>query len=474
VKGRRIWVPLFLLLLVLAGFLYFLRPVENVERATEGGVLTAFPIGDVEELHIKNRHDTFSVRQEGGGFILADLPVEEVNAEYLFMLLDESARVEYLSQVAGGGERALYGFDDPEAAVTIRYRDGSVLSLLFGIEEPVSRGRYFMTGGGEAVYLMDRSRVVRFLQPLKNFIHYEIVPSRGYPSPLQAIPNLRLDGEAFPRPVVITEVRADSEEDMRIASSFGAASHLIRSPVLHEIDQKECIEVFSSLTGLLNIEVFAYNLSDGELAALGFDRPWVRAEYDYKRNEQESPVHIVLRVARHQDGYLLARDDRRVVHRVENKAFISTAYEKLASRWFLTPFITDIESVRLETGEGAGQKTVTIRLSGEDNRSLKAALNGQPLDTGLFRKFYRLLISASNDGTLLEQPVTGGPLLTVVFAYRDREKKDDVMILSRGSLRRLNVTVNGVTEFAVLERYLGVTITALEALAEGKDFSTDW
>jgi hypothetical protein len=38
----------------------------------------------------------------------------------------------------------------------------------------------------------------------------------------------------------------------------------------------------------------------------------------------------------------------------------------------------------------------------------------------------------------------------------------------------LNVTVNGVTEFAMLERYLGVTSAALEALAEGKDFSTDW
>jgi hypothetical protein len=273
---------------------------------------------------------------------------------------------------------------------------------------------------------------------------------------------------------VITEVRADSEEDMRIASSFGAASHLIRSPVLHEIDQKECIEVFSSLTGLLNIEVFAYNLGDEELAALGFDHPWVRAEYDYRRNENEDPVRIVLRVVRRQDGYLLVRDDQRVVHRVEDKAFIGTAYEKLASRWFLTPFITDLESLRLEREGDAGKETFTIRLSGEDNRSLGAALNGQPLDTGLFRKFYRLLISASNDGALLEQPVTEQPLLTVTFTYRDREKRDDVMSFSRGSLRRLNVTVNGVTEFAVLERYLGVTNAALKALAEGKDFSTDW
>jgi hypothetical protein len=464
-----------LLLFVLAALLFFLRP-QKEERAPEGGTLADLRVGDVAEIRIKNRHDEFSVWQEEGGFILADLPMDEVNAEYLLMLLDESSHVEYLSLIpGGGGDAALYGFDDPEAAVTIRYTDGSSLSLIFGAEEPVSRGRYFMTGGGDTVYLMDRSRVVRFLQPLKNFINYEIVPLRGYPSPLKAIQNLRLSGGAFPRPIVITGVKADSEEDMRIAASFGAASHLVRSPVLHEIDQKECIEVFSSLTGLLNIEVFAYNTGGRELAALGFDRPWVVAEYDYKRSEEEEPVRIVLRVVRDRGGYLLVRDDRPVVHRIENKAFISTGYEKLVSRWFLTPFITDLASVKIELGREAGEKVFVIRLSGEDNRSLGAVMNGQPLDTGLFRKFYRLLISASGDGVLLEEPVTAGPpLLSVTFTYRDREKQDDAMIFSRGSLRRLNVSVNGVTEFAILERYLGVTAAALEALAEGRDFSTDW
>jgi hypothetical protein len=468
---KRIWFLLFLPLLVLGGFLFFLRP-EQEEKDPEGGVLVVRGIGDIEEIRIKNRYDEFSVWQEDGGFILADLPAEQVNAEYLFMLLDESSRVEYLAAVSGGaGEKSLYGFDDPEAAVTIRYADGSGLSLSFGAEEQISRGRYFMTGGGEEVYLMDRGRVVRFLQPLKNFINFVIVPSRGYPSPLEAVKNLRLSGEAFPRPVVITGVDENSEDDMRIASSFGAASHLIRSPALHEIDQKECIEVFSSLTGLLNIEVFDYNVGDGELSAYGFDRPWVTAEYDYKRNREEAPIRIVLRVARYRGGYILVRDDQRVVHRIENKAFISTGYEKLVMRWFLTPFITDLESLRIELG----QDTHVIRLSGEDNRSLRAVLDGKPLDIELFRKFYRLLISASNDGILLEQPVTEGPpLLGLTFAYRDVKKKDDTMSFSSGGLRRLNVTVNGVTEFSVLERYLRVTAPALEALAEGRDFSTDW
>ncbi|MDR1908790.1 MAG: DUF4340 domain-containing protein, partial [Spirochaetaceae bacterium] len=190
---RRTWVLLFLLLLVLGAALLFLRiPKEAGAEEVGGGFLAAHDIGDVEEIRITNRHDAFSVWQEEGGFILADLPMDQVNAEYLLLLLEESSRVEYVTLVSEGtGKSALYGLDDPEAAVTIRYTDGSALSLIFGDEEPISRGRYFMAEGGDAVYLMDRSRVVRFLQPLKNFINFEIVPPRGYPSPLEAIQSLR-------------------------------------------------------------------------------------------------------------------------------------------------------------------------------------------------------------------------------------------------------------------------------------------
>ncbi|MDR1576173.1 MAG: DUF4340 domain-containing protein [Treponema sp.] len=475
---KRIGFLLLLLLLVLMGLLFLPRSLRDGEDAaeSEGGILSEREIGEIEEIAIQNRYDGFSVRQEEGGFVLADLPAEQVNAEYLFMLLDESARVEYLALVSEEGKNlAPYGLDAPDAEVTVRYTDGSALSLIFGAEEPVSRGRYFMASGAGAIYLMDRSRVMRFIQPLKRFINFEIVPARGFPSPLAAIQSLRLSGEAFPRPVVISAVDAGNEEDMRIASSFGAAGHLVRSPVLHEIDQKECIEVFSSLTGLLNIEALDYNVSDEGLAAYGFDRPYVIAEFEYKQNAETAPVRIVLKAARYRGGYILVRDDQRVVHRVENKAFISTSYEKLVMRWFLTPFITDIESIRIERWRDAGPETHTIKLSGENNRSLAASLDGRPVDIDLFRKFYRLLISASNDGALLEQPAQEGePLLALAFSYRDPQKKDDTMIFSRGSLRRLNVTVNGVTEFAALERYYTVTASALEALAEGRDFSTDW
>jgi hypothetical protein len=322
---------------------------------------------------------------------------------------------------------------------------------------------------------MDHSRVVRFLQPLKRFINYEIVPVRSVPSPLSTIKNLSLSGRAFPRPVTITAVNADNEEEMRESLGFGAATHLVRLPHLHKIDQKEAIEVFGSLSGLLNIEVLDYNCDDTALSNYGFDDPLVKAEYEFLRDGVSNPERISLKAVMFEGSYILVRDDQRVVHRVEKKPFLVTSYEKLVSRWFLTPFITDIRSIVIHSVIHSGGKDYRFELSGEDNRSLKATLDGKELDTDLFRKFYTLLVSASNDGLLLEEPVkTEPPVLTISFYYRSSLKPPDTMNFSPGNLRRLFVTVNGVTEFSCLERYAQVLETALQAIAGNRDFRTDW
>jgi hypothetical protein len=364
-----------------------------------------------------------------------------------------------------------FGLDQPIAAIVIRYTSGESLALAFGAEEPVSRGRYFMVEGGDAVYLMDHSRVVRFLQPLRRFFDWEIVPVRSARSPLSTIKYLSLSGRAFPRPIVVSEVDTGDSDAMREALGFGATSHLVRSPNLHKIDQGEAIEVFGSLSGLLNIETLDYNCDEEALAAYGFDDPLVIAEYDYLKGDGSDPLRIVLKTAMYQGGYILLRDDQRVVHRVEKKRFMDTGYEKLVSRWFLTPFITDVASIDIHSRG----RDYCFELSGEGNRGLEAALDGKKLDMDLFRKFYVLLVSASGEGRLLDNPVLSNPpVLVITFHYRDPLKKPDTMAFSPGSLRRLYVTVNGVTEFACLERYAAVLETALNALAKGVDFRTDW
>ena len=439
------------------------------EPSKEPQLLLDRKINEIEEIHISNQYNTYSVTQQDGGFVIADLPMDLIYPDYLLMLLDEASRVEYTEQIihfkkpAPASLLAAYGLDSPVGTVNIRY-SSSEITLIFGAVEPVSQGQYFMLKEGDTVYLMDHSRVVRFLQPLKRFFNLEIVPVRNVPSPLSTIKKLILSGKSFPRPIVIDEINTENEEEMREALSFGATTHLIKSPELHKIDQKEAIDVFGSLSGLLNID-------DAAFAKYGFNDPLVKAEYIFQKGDGSEPISIVLRVAFYNGDYILVRDNQRVVHRMEEKPFFVTSYEKLCSRWFLTPFITDVTSIVIHSG----RKDYRFELSGEQNHSLEASLNGKKIDMTLFRKFYTLLISASRDGPLLENSTPlGPPVLTVTFHYRDPLKNPDTMSFSPGSFRRNYVTVNGTTEFACLERYAMVVETSISALERGEDFGTDW
>jgi hypothetical protein len=439
---------------------------------------------EVQEIHIKNQYDDYYARWQDGAFVLADLPAAQLNDEYVQMLLDESSRVEYLSLVSAGETNpGQYGLADPQAEVDIRYSDGETLSFSVGAEEKISAGRYLRVKDRDDILIMDNSRAIRFIMPLTGYINYVIVPFTAFQSPLSSVKQVTLSGKAFPRPVVIEAVDAENKAAMRDAASFGVATHLIRSPVLHEIDQKECIEVFASLTGLLNKDVLAYNCTGEELAAFGFNDPWVKAEFDFQLDKDAAVEHIVLRAARYEDGYILVRDDQSVVHRIENEAFIETKYEKLAMRWFLTPFITDLRSLELslDTVEGErakpyhGAGEYLFEFSGDSNSTLGVSLNGKALNIALFRKFYSLLISAANDGVLLEQPARKTTrLMGLRFMYKDEQKPPDVMNLYEGELRRINVEVNGITEFAMLRRYIDVVSRGLAALIQGNDFAVDW
>ncbi|MDR2553080.1 MAG: DUF4340 domain-containing protein [Treponema sp.] len=496
-RTRRLFLPVLLVLAAALGagaFLLVRLPVPD-SGETVSYLFRREP-GDIQTIHVTNSFgETYEARLDGDAPVIGDIPAGSLNREYALMLFDEAARIEFRparDTIEGAGDEAnekrkRYGFLPPRAEVTVRCRDGETFSFLVGEEETISGGRYLLPQSGEQagqVFLIDNARTIRFVMPLARYVNYEIVPFIKYQSPLSAVKRLELGGRAFPRPIVIEAVLSGDKEALRDAASFGAVTHLIRSPALHEIDQKEGIEVFASLTGLLNRDVMAWNVPDTMLDELGFNDPWVRAEFDAEAGEGEPLTRILLRVVRRDGEWLLVRDDQRVIHRIEpGEAFLNTSYEKLVTRWFLTPLITDLAFLELTVGADApgtspadsGGGKHRFVFSGESSRELAVSLDGGVLDIALFRKFYSLLISAGNDGVLLENPVMKGPpLLVLRFEYRDPLKAPDTMKLYEGDIRRYTVEVNGLAEFAMTRRYLSVVKEAFAALRSGKDFSTAW
>lgn len=458
---------------LLSGSLMFLlRQPPPPEEQGDVQYLSERSILEIERIEIENRHNTYAVCQQQGGFIIHDIPAEVVNGEYLQRLLEACSTIEYLSVAHENPEDlSLYGLDQPIAKVKIEYTDNTGLNLEIGHEEPVSGGQYFKVMGEHRVLLMKRYRSVPLTMPLTKYIKYVIIPPCNINSPLSIVKDITFSGTSLPEPIVIEAVDEKNVQDMRDAASFGVATHLVRSPGLHEIDQTEAIKIFNSLMGLISEGVVAYNCTPEQLKAYGFDDPWLQVEFDYQNPGDTGPTHVLLKVARHQGGLIATRDDEGVVYKILEVEFTKIEYENIVMRWFLTPFITDLSTMRVTLGD----KSYPFEFSGDSNKTLAVSLEGQKMDIDAFRRYYALVISAEHDGERLLNPrVEGEPLLRVEFTYRDGQKAKDTMKLYRGSVRRVFVEVNGRIEFAMRDKYVSSVEQATAALIRGEAFSADW
>lgn len=465
-------ISILIVLLMLAGTALLLTMPKKSEEQNGIKLLSSRSINEVARVDIKTEKDNYSVLQEGGGFSLGDIPAEVVNVEYLRMLLEEISRIEYITIVEEKSDSLeKYGLDKPESQVSAAYTDGQTLELWIGAKEPISDGRYVLNLKTGAVYLLDNSRTIRFTMPIEKYIDFIIIPPNETPSVLDAIKNASFKGKKLPKPIEIKAVTNNDKELLRKAVSYGAVTHMIVSPVLHEMDQGEAIKLFESLAGMISDGVEAFNATPQQLSLFGFDEPDIEAKFDFQPNKNAPLRQYGIKVCNYKGQMLLTRNDEGVVYRISDEYFTGLSYEKLVSRWFLSPLIIDVAKIKLELNGEA----YTFDLKGEKNDELEVTCNGSLLDTGLFRKYYNLLVSASNDGRLIENPaLAGSPLMKLKFIYKDKEKPGDEIVIWQGDLRRVYVSVNGIAEFAMRDKYLACITEALGKLLNNQVFDTDW
>jgi hypothetical protein len=102
--------------------------------------------------------------------------------------------------------------------------------------------------------------------------------------------------------------------------------------------------------------------------------------------------------------------------------------------------------------------------------------DGRELDVTLFRSFFRLITSASHDGTylgLLPHPIEDA-LLRITYIYTLPSKQNDTLELFSGETRRANVYVNGAGEFAMRDLFVQRVMEGLENLILGLPIEENW
>lgn len=426
-----------------------------------------FGTGKARSVSIENALDAFEV-SDGA---VTGVPPDILDAEKVRELLEQFDGLKPAKSVdASAKDLSIYGLESAEATVAATYENGETLKLLIGDRERVSGNHYFRLDGERAVYLMYSGQAERLLARREDYIGRLATPYCRAANALGAV----LDIE-FTRPdggIAIRSCANPSDEMKRAMLSFGAVTHLVEGPVLHELDRTNAIPVFESLFGIEASEIVAYGLDEAGMAAYGFDRPDMIVSFGMKNGDlPDTPIEQwALRAVDKGSGTALISTGNGVVYRVPRPAFLDVRYEELASRWFFSPLIADLKALVID----ADGETYAYELSGTASELL-VSKNGRALDPARFREFYSLTVSAASDGEYLGLSAPAGePALTVRYVYRDEAKPDDVLSLYPTGGRTLVASANGAAEFAIREKFASAVRAAVAALDAGEPIAQTW
>ncbi|MCL2363010.1 MAG: hypothetical protein FWC73_14510, partial [Defluviitaleaceae bacterium] len=312
-----------------------------------------------------------------------------------------------------------------------------------------------------------------FLLPKTQVISRFVTPQLAVSSPLSAIRDITFTGSSLAQPITIQANEAGNTKVALAALSFGAPTHIVKGGGVYQLDQTYGIEILGSLFGVEAFDIAGYGLSDEEVAAFGFDQPYMAVDYFMVNGVDADVREMRLRLTEAANNRFYATlEGSGVVYIINRKPFMDIQYDRLLQRWFLTPLIMDLSAVSIESPEGYNR----FYIDNSDPRNPIITHNGRVLDVELFRSFYRLITSAAHDGAylgILEQPQEPA-LLTITYTYSSLEKEPDSLSLYPGAVRRVNAFVNGVGEFAMRDLFVQQVIDGAENLIEGMPIEENW
>ena len=460
----------------------FFALLFNPEQPEFGGVVFSWgEAADVQAVQVWNEFGSFVFYFDfdENGFVVDDIPPYLVDLEAFVAFMTNSARITAL-QVIPNLEivEHLPGYWTDLAGVEVIFFDGPNIIIRILAREPVSGNYYaqvFVMDDRitDNLYIIPRSLASQFLQPKTQVITRMITPPLLVSSPLAAVRDITFTGGGLTRPVTVYAVGADADPDVALqAISFGAPTHIVRGAANYQLDQTYGVEIFGSLFAIMG-DIVAYGLTSEQIAAFGFDDPYMIIQYDMVNGINADMRRMTIKIAQAEDGlYYLTLNDICAIFIVPRLPFMDIEFSRLPLRRFLNPLIMSLSAVTIQTPD----REYRLEIDNTDMRNPIITFDTMTLDVDLFRSFFRLITSASHDGTYLGPlpPPHGQAVLQIVYEYIIPEKKPDILALYPGVERRLNVHINGAGEFAMRDLFAERVIQGVENLISGNIIEENW
>ena len=462
--------------------LIFILLLYNPKQKTPDIILFASgQATDIRQIAVSNGYGDFLFYFDfdEGGYVTDDIPPFLIDLDAFVDFMARSSQIAALRAIPPGNyDLNETGVSNPSAKVQIEFFDGRYFTLTIGAIERISGNYYALINGSgidnsrNYVYIIPQSLAQQFLLPKTQVITKYLTPQLQLSSPLSAIRDITFTGGSLSAPVIIRSVTGADAETALAAKSFGTATHIVFGASRYQLDQAYGIEVFGSLFAIRG-DIVEYDLSDEDFTAYGFDTPYMTVRYDMVNDMSGEITNMLLRIAAAENGRFYATiNDIYAVFIIDRQPFIDIQFEKLILRWFLTPMLMDISGLVVSTPNGSHH----FDIDNTNPREPVITHNGQELNVSLFRSFFRLITSASHDGTYLGllPPPVGDPILRLTYIYSSPEKQSDTLALYPGEARRANVYVNGAGEFAMRELFAQRVTEGLENLILAQPIEENW
>ena len=460
---------------VLLATLFLALLLNPQQTAPTGVVFASGQATDVESVSVSNESGTFHFffDFEEDGFVVDDIPPYLVDLDAFVAFMAGCARLSALRAIPKRDIDLQYaGLLEPSAKVQIAFFDGTSINLSIGGRERISNNYYALVNDSDYVYIISHALARPFLAPKTQVITQLLTPPLALSSPLSAIRDITFTGGGLEQPVTIAAT-ADANPDVQLAAiSFGAPTHIVRGAANYQLDQTYGVDIFGSLFAITG-DIVAYGLNEAELAAFGFDSPYMTVEYSMVNGMDADLRHMHLKIAEAGEGrFYITLAGISAVFLIDRLPFMDIEFERLPLRWFLTPLLMDLSAVTIQ----APDREHRFEIDNSDVLNPIISYDGQELSVELFRAFFRLITSAAHDGTYLgaHLPPEGEALLRIIYEYSVPGKQPDILALYPGVERRVHVFINGAGEFAMRDLFVQRVLEGAEDLIFGRPIEENW
>lgn len=411
------------------------------------GTLQNYQPAKIDTITIENEYGSFTVTSytpvnEDGEtdttqYTLVGYEDFELQSGVPDEIANYAASTSFTTIVKANANLADYGLDDPRAVATVKFTDNSTAIIKVGDVAPQSENVYIAFGDNTNVYLVSKEYVSPFLYDVTQLISLTINDTVTDSADSQ-FEYVTISGSGFPQTITI-EFNDDTDSIYN--------SYKLTSPKAQFADNENASLVTNSIRGLYAEKVMCVNPTVKQLEKYGLAEKYACVQAKYP----DATIKLIASKADGDGNCYVMKDGGNIIYQIASSsvAWAVTPYEDLVSTYVLSPKITGLTSVKVDSADASYKFDLTTETvtstddSGNETDSTTTIVEykGKELTLGYFEIYFNNM--ALIEKTDLEtDTVSGNPTLTLTYSYNTARKADTVQFY-KSKNSTYAVVVNG-------------------------------